>query len=61
MDKAGLKVVDLYHAVETGEVKSLWVLVTNPAVSMPDTNQLGGALPHQNPSARLSVQSRHIP
>jgi len=41
---AGLKAVDLFRAVEQGEVKALWVMGTNPAVSMPDANQARRAL-----------------
>ncbi|WP_408590922.1 molybdopterin-dependent oxidoreductase [Novosphingobium sp.] len=32
----GLKAVDLFRAVHTGRVKFLWIMATNPAVSMPD-------------------------
>jgi len=32
----GLKAVDLFRAVHSGQVKFLWVMATNPAVSMPD-------------------------
>ena len=40
----GLKAVDLFHAVEDGRVKALWVMATNPAVSLPDTQQVRRAL-----------------
>ena len=40
----GLKAVELFHAVERGEVKALWVMATNPAVSLPDTDQVRRAL-----------------
>jgi assimilatory nitrate reductase catalytic subunit len=40
----GLKAVDLFRAIERGEVKALWVMATNPAVSLPDTNQVRRAL-----------------
>ncbi|MEL0584045.1 MAG: nitrate reductase [Candidatus Thiodiazotropha sp. (ex. Lucinoma kazani)] len=43
-EKAGLKAVDLYRAVVTGQIKALWVMATNPAVSMPDANQVRRAL-----------------
>ena len=42
--KPGLKAVDLYHAVAQGRVKALWIMATNPAVSMPDANQIREAL-----------------
>ena len=32
----GLKAVDLFRAVSDGRVGALWVMATNPAVSMPD-------------------------
>ncbi len=32
----GLKAVDLFRAVHDGRVKFLWIMATNPAVSMPD-------------------------
>jgi len=40
----GLKAVDLFQAVERGDVKALWIIATNPAVSMPDANQVRRAL-----------------
>ncbi len=42
--RPGLKAVDLFRAVECGEVKALWVMATNPAVSLPDTEQVRRAL-----------------
>ncbi len=41
---AGLKAVDLFQAVERGEVKAVWVMATNPAVSLPDASQVRRAL-----------------
>ena len=40
----GLKAVDLFRAVHDGRIKFLWVMATNPAVSMPDTNFVRAAL-----------------
>ncbi|MDT8386585.1 MAG: nitrate reductase [Thiogranum sp.] len=40
----GLKAVDLFEAVRSGKVKALWVMATNPAVSLPDTNRVREAL-----------------
>ena len=34
-DHEGLKAVDLFDAVEAGRIKALWVMGTNPAVSLP--------------------------
>ncbi len=42
--QAGLKAVDLFKACESGQIKALWVISTNPAVSMPDTDQVVRAL-----------------
>ena len=33
----GLKAVDLFRAVHDGRIRFLWVMATNPAVSMPDS------------------------
>ena len=40
----GLKAVDMFRAVHDGRIKFLWVMATNPAVSMPDTNFVRAAL-----------------
>ncbi len=40
----GLKAVELFRAVEAGRIKALWVMATNPAVSLPDANQVRRAL-----------------
>ncbi|WP_250458958.1 nitrate reductase [Microbulbifer litoralis] len=42
--KPGLKAVDLFRAVESGEIKAIWIMATNPAVSMPDAARIGRAL-----------------
>ncbi|MBE1284455.1 MAG: molybdopterin-dependent oxidoreductase [Rhodobacteraceae bacterium] len=42
--KQGLKAVDLFRAVETGQVKALWVIHTNPAVTMPDADRVKAAI-----------------
>jgi assimilatory nitrate reductase catalytic subunit len=43
-DKPGLKAVDLFRAVAQGRVKALWIMATNPAVSVPDAHQVRRAL-----------------
>ncbi|MEM8755839.1 MAG: molybdopterin dinucleotide binding domain-containing protein, partial [Pseudomonadota bacterium] len=43
-DKAGLKAVDLFRAVGEGKIKALWILSTNPAVSMPDADGVAAAI-----------------
>ncbi|MDJ0832434.1 MAG: molybdopterin-dependent oxidoreductase [Gammaproteobacteria bacterium] len=40
----GLKAVDLFNAMETGKIKAIWIMATNPAVSMPDSNRVRAAL-----------------
>ena len=42
--KPGLKAVDLFRAVEAGTVKAVWVIATNPLVSLPDADQVRRAL-----------------
>ncbi|WP_390915205.1 molybdopterin-dependent oxidoreductase [Pseudosulfitobacter sp. SM2401] len=41
---AGLKAVDLFQACASGKIKALWVMSTNPAVSMPDVNAVTAAI-----------------
>jgi assimilatory nitrate reductase catalytic subunit len=43
-DKLGLKAVDLFEAVHDGRIKALWIMATNPAVSMPNSNFIAEAL-----------------
>ncbi|RDH83891.1 MAG: nitrate reductase [endosymbiont of Galathealinum brachiosum] len=45
-DKAGYKAVDLFDAILDDKIKALWVIGTNPAVSMPDNNRVREALSH---------------
>ncbi|QYF92796.1 molybdopterin-dependent oxidoreductase [Massilia sp. PAMC28688] len=42
--KPGLKAVDLFQAIEEGKVKAVWIIATNPMVSLPDANQVQRAL-----------------
>jgi assimilatory nitrate reductase catalytic subunit len=42
--KPGLKAVDLFHAIEAGTVKAVWIIATNPVVSLPDADQVRRAL-----------------
>lgn len=41
---AGLKAVDLFQAVERGDIKAIWIMATNPVVSLPDADQVKRAL-----------------
>ena len=43
-DKPGLKAVDLFEAVGDGRIKALWIMGTNPAVSLPDAHRVREAL-----------------
>jgi len=43
-DKPGLKAVDLFRAIEEGKVKAVWIMATNPLVSLPDADQARRAL-----------------
>ncbi|MGB0733251.1 MAG: molybdopterin-dependent oxidoreductase, partial [Pontibacterium sp.] len=40
----GLKAVDMFQAIEDGKIKFLWVMATNPLVSLPNANQIQRAL-----------------
>ncbi|HDZ48109.1 hypothetical protein LCGC14_0025730 [marine sediment metagenome] len=40
----GYKAVELFEAIERGEVKALWVMATNPAISLPDAARVRAAL-----------------
>jgi len=42
--KPGLKAVDLFDAVGDGRIKALWIMGTNPIVSMPDADRVRAAL-----------------
>ncbi|WP_379069017.1 molybdopterin-dependent oxidoreductase [Mesorhizobium sp. UC22_110] len=42
--KAGLKAVDMFRAVGDGRIRALWIMGTNPAVSMPDAGRVRTAL-----------------
>ena len=43
-EKPGLKAVDLFRSVGEGRIKALWIMATNPAVSMPDAGHVRAAL-----------------
>ncbi|MCI0749191.1 MAG: molybdopterin-dependent oxidoreductase [Nevskiales bacterium] len=43
-DTPGLKAVDLFRAVGEGKIKALWIMATNPVVSLPDANAVRTAL-----------------
>ncbi len=43
-DKAGLKAVDCFDAIESKKIKAVWIMATNPVVSMPDADRVKAAL-----------------
>jgi assimilatory nitrate reductase catalytic subunit len=43
-ERNGLKAVELFSAIETGKVKALWIMGTNPVVSMPEADRVRAAL-----------------
>ncbi|WP_244817078.1 nitrate reductase [Caballeronia sp. Lep1P3] len=42
--RAGLKAVELFDAIESGRVKAVWIMGTNPVVSLPDSDRAKRAL-----------------
>ena len=42
--KPGLKAVDMFQAVADGRIKALWIMATNPVVSMPDADSVESAI-----------------
>ncbi|WP_206485518.1 nitrate reductase [Thalassotalea sp. G2M2-11] len=42
--KRGLSETDIFPAIETGEIKGLWIVATNPMTSMPNTGRIRKAL-----------------
>ena len=43
-DKPGLKAVDMFEAVADGRIKALWIMATNPVVSMPEADRVREAI-----------------
>jgi assimilatory nitrate reductase catalytic subunit len=43
-DKPGLKAVDLFDACADGRIKALWIMCTNPAVSLPKADAVRAAI-----------------
>lgn len=41
---AGLKAIDLFDAMNEGKIKAVWVMATNPVVSLPDSEKIKAAL-----------------
>ena len=43
-EQAGLKAVDLFRAVGDGRIKALWIIHSNPAVTLPDADAVRDAI-----------------
>lgn len=42
--QAGSKAIDMFNKLESGEIKAIWIMATNPMVSLPNRNQVAKAL-----------------
>ena len=42
--KRGMFQTDIYHAIESGEIKGLWLIATNPMSSLPNTARIRKAM-----------------
>src|SRR5690606_35597542 len=42
--RPGLKAVDMFDAIDSGQIKAVWIMATNPAMSLPDTDKIKRAL-----------------
>jgi assimilatory nitrate reductase catalytic subunit len=42
--KSGLKAVEMFRAVAGGRIKALWIMATNPVVSMPEADDVAAAI-----------------
>ena len=51
--REGLKAVQMFEAIERGEIKALWVMATNPAVSLPRAGAVRDALSEARAVRRL--------
>ena len=43
-EKPGLKAIDMFEAVGAGKIKAVWIMATNPAVSLPHASRVREAL-----------------
>ncbi|MGB1159804.1 MAG: molybdopterin-dependent oxidoreductase [Alphaproteobacteria bacterium] len=43
-ERPGLKAVDLFRAIDAGDVRAVWIMATNPAVSVPEAQAIEAAL-----------------
>ncbi|NQY48013.1 MAG: nitrate reductase [Colwellia sp.] len=42
--KQGAKAVEMFDKIATGEIKAIWIMATNPMVSLPDRDKIATAL-----------------
>ncbi|MCG9755321.1 nitrate reductase [Shewanella insulae] len=42
--RPGLKATDMFDAIAEGKIKAIWIMATNPAVSLPDSHKIKAAL-----------------
>ncbi|HET8730107.1 MAG TPA: molybdopterin-dependent oxidoreductase [Moraxellaceae bacterium] len=42
--RPGLKAVDMFDAIHEGRIKAVWIMATNPVVSLPDADSVRAAL-----------------
>jgi assimilatory nitrate reductase catalytic subunit len=43
-ERGGLKAVELFDAIHDGKIKAVWIMATNPVVSLPDADKVKEAL-----------------
>src|SRR5690606_30574624 len=43
-DRPGLRAVELFEAIDAGRIKAVWIMATNPVVSLPDADLAPRAL-----------------
>jgi ferredoxin-nitrate reductase len=56
--RPGLTAVEMFRALEKGQLKGIWIAATNPAVSLPDLHQVQRAL---SKAALVVVQDAYHP
>lgn len=47
-DKPGLTATEMFDALDSGKLKAIWIICTNPVVSLPDSNKIERALKKAN-------------
>jgi len=56
--KTGLKALDMFAACASGKIKALWIMATNPAVSMPNSDAIVAAIKNVEFSVTSEVMSK---